>query len=76
MTVNKLDKKSAAEIIDLMLDIGGKIDRSIALVQNGFTEEEFLTYRKMAGEFMGGILIDVMNPIFSNFPELKPNELK
>ena len=76
MIASKMDKKTAEEIVGLMLDIGAKINQSIALVEESFTEEDFLEYRKNAGKFMGIILLDVMNPIFKEFPDLEPNGLR
>ncbi|OSK95964.1 putative cytoplasmic protein [Escherichia coli TA447] len=69
------DKTVAAEISALMLEIGAKLDNSVSLVQQTCDESELDTYRSAIGEIMGRMLIDIMNPIYKQHPELKPKEL-
>lgn len=69
------DKTLAADISALMLDIGSKLDTSVSFVQQTCDESEFNTYRSAVGEIMGRMLIDIMTPIYTQHPELKPKEL-
>ncbi|HGT5175394.1 TPA: hypothetical protein ACM32Q_001907 [Escherichia coli] len=69
------DKTVAAEISALMLEIGAKLDNSVSLVQQTCDESELDTYRSAIGEIMGRMLINIMNPIYKQHPELKPKEL-
>ncbi len=59
-----------------MLDVGAKLDESVALVQATSSEHEFNQYRRAIGEIMGAMLLKVMNPLYSANPELKPKELE
>lgn len=69
------DKIVAAEISVLMLEIGAKLDTSVSLVQQSCDESELNTYRSAVGEIMGRMLINIMNPIYKQHPELKPEQL-
>lgn len=69
------DKTVAVEISALMLEIGAKLDNSVSLVQKSCDEFELNAYRSAVGEIMGRMLIDIMNPIYKQHPELKPEQL-
>ncbi|EHR8834871.1 hypothetical protein WAC87_001747 [Shigella flexneri] len=69
------DKTVAADISALMLEIGAKLDNSVSLVQRSCDESELNIYQAAVGEIMGRMLIDIMNPIYKQHPELKPKEL-
>ena len=69
------DKKRAREISSLMLDIGKRINDSIANVQQGCTEEEFKAYRSACGKILGYMLVDILNPLYESHPDLKPKDL-
>ncbi|MEF5100675.1 hypothetical protein U9184_15660 [Escherichia coli] len=71
------DKTLAADISALMLNIGSQLDASVSYVQQTCDESELNVYRSAVGEIMGRMLmlIDIMNPIYKQHPELKPKEL-
>ncbi len=71
-----MNKQVASEIINLMVEFGSKLNHSITDIQDNCTEEEFNNYRKAVGKLMGNMLLDVMNPIFDEHPELKPDKLE
>jgi hypothetical protein len=71
-----MEKKVAEELISVMLECGRKIDDSIAFVEENSSTKDFHIYRKSASKIMGTMLIEIMNPIVSEFPELKPDELQ
>jgi hypothetical protein len=70
------DKEIAGKINDLMLDYGWRIDETIALVKQYCSKEEFEAYRNAAGKVLGEMLLEVMNPIYKEHPDLKPKGLK
>ena len=70
------NKETAKEISDLMLELGAKLNASVVLVRDTCEASEFNAYREAVGQLMGTMLIDVMNPLYSVHPELKPEELK
>jgi hypothetical protein len=71
-----MDRATAEMVSDLMLDIGAKLNESVTIVQQTSTEAEFEWYRKAIARLMGDMLLDVMNPIYIQYPELKPLELE
>lgn len=70
------NKDVAQKISLLMLEYGSRINESIAHVKEHCSEEEFKVYRKAAGIIMGEMLINVMNPLYREHPDLKPKELR
>lgn len=71
-----MKKEIAAQISSLMLEYGARLDQSIQLVINHGTEEEVEKYRRAVGKIMGEMLLEIMNPIYSEYPDLKPPQLK
>ena len=69
------NKAVAREVNDLMIDIGRKLDASLVVVQDRCSVDEFCRYREFVGRVMGELLLEVMNPIYSSHPDLKPPEL-
>jgi hypothetical protein len=71
-----MKKETAAEILQVMIDCGARLDRSVQLVKETSPEEEFKRYRSIVGDIMADMLIRVMNPIIADYPELKPKQMK
>lgn len=70
-------KKDIAEKISaLMLEYGEKLDNSVKLVMDTSSTEEFEAYRNAVGQIMGTMLVDIMNPLYREYPDLKPPELE
>ena len=67
--------EAAKQVVALLLDASGAIDQSVAEVKQRGTEEELAAYSKVAGGILGKILIEALNPIFKQHPELVPPEL-
>jgi hypothetical protein len=70
------DKAVARTISDLMLDMGRKLNTSLAQVQENCSAPEFERYRKIVGQVMGEMLVEVMSRIYSKHPELDLGELE
>jgi hypothetical protein len=66
----------AEQISQLMIDIGARLDSSVILVQSQCSAEEFAVYRRAVGTIMGEMLLEVMNPLYAQHPDLRPSELK
>ncbi len=71
-----MKKETAAEVLQVMIDCGARLDRSVQLVKDTSSEEEFKRYRSIVGDIMADMLIRVMNPIIADYPELKPKEMR
>lgn len=63
---------TAKRISDLMLDISGQLDESVATVKMTCPPEEFESYRRSVGRILGQVLLDVLNPLYAEHPTLKP----
>ncbi|MFZ6748480.1 hypothetical protein [Undibacterium sp. Ren11W] len=70
-----MNKEIAEKINELMLECSGKFNQSITLVMNNCSDIEFNKYRDAMSEIMTVMLLDVMNPIYEQHPDLKPSEL-
>ena len=69
------DVTIAKAVSDLMLDISGKLNQSIADVMSSCPDDEAFAYRRAVANVMAQILLDVLNPLYSAHPEIKPPEL-
>ena len=59
------DPKLAEQVSDLMLDISGQLDRSVALVNKASSSEEAAVYRRAVGRVLGEVLLEVLNPLYA-----------
>jgi hypothetical protein len=71
-----MQHEPASQVISLMLELGEKLDGSVQKVQSSSSEEDFIRYRAAVGKLMGIMLLDIMNPIFQEHPDLKPHQLR
>jgi hypothetical protein len=71
-----MKKETAAEVLQTMIDCGARLNRSVQLVKDTSSEEEFRRYRSIVGGLMTDMLIGIMSPIIADYPELKPEEMK
>jgi hypothetical protein len=70
-----MKKETAAEVLQIMVDCGARLDRSVQLVRDSSSDDEFRHYRSIIAKIMADMLIDIMNPIIADHPELKPKEM-
>ena len=70
------DKTVAGAVSGMILDMGKRLNASLIQVQENCSTVEFERYRKVVAQLMSEMLIEVMNPIYSRHPELKPDELE
>ena len=66
----------AEQIVSIMHKVTMEMDASIVLVQRECTDEELIEYRRAAGRAMGYLFTDIVRPIFRDYPELMPEEMK
>lgn len=70
-----MNRPTAETVSSLMLRIAAELNASVEIVQSGSSEEEFNRYRRAIGVMMGEMLLEIMNPLYAEHPDLKPNEL-
>jgi hypothetical protein len=66
----------AKQISDLMVEFGGRLNGSVALVKENCGEAELQEYRRAVGAIMAEMLFRVMNPLYERHPGLKPEGLR
>ena len=66
----------AERVSALMLEVGAKLDASVADVEASCPKSEVSDYRRAVGKMMGAMLLDVMNPLYAAHPSLKPKDLR
>jgi hypothetical protein len=66
----------AFEVSNLMLEMGAKLDASVALVEARCTPDELAAYRVAVSRIMGTMLLEIMNPLYARHRDLKPKQLK
>jgi wyosine [tRNA(Phe)-imidazoG37] synthetase (radical SAM superfamily) len=70
-------KQAVAEQINsLMLDINAHLDSSIRLVMDNSEQKEFEKYRQIIGKIMGEIFVEILTPMYVEYPDLKPEGLR
>jgi phytoene/squalene synthetase len=62
----------ARQISDLMNDVFQRLYESTDLVKRTCTAEEFAEYNRAAAGVVGPIVMDVMEPLYEDNPNLKP----
>ena len=70
------DPSIARQVSDLMIEFSGRLDRSILTVQERCSPEEFKAYRLAVAKVLGEMLLEVMNPLYTEHPDLKPDGLE
>ena len=71
-----MNRETAETVVELMLRHGRELDESVRAVQTSANQAELACYRKAVGKIMGEMLLEIMNPIFDEYPDLKPPQLR
>jgi hypothetical protein len=50
-------------------------DAALARIEAMCSPQEFQTYKLMVGRSMGEMLLEIINPIIAQFPDLRPPEM-
>lgn len=66
---------TAKEISALMMSMGEQLNTSVRLVQATEDDAEFRRYRDSVSRLMTTMLLEIMNPLYAEHPDLKPPEL-
>ncbi|HIF24829.1 MAG TPA: hypothetical protein EYG18_03680 [Micavibrio sp.] len=70
------DKEVARHVSEVLLRCGAEINNSIRHVKENCSDEELEMYKQAMGVVMGEILLKGLNPIYSQHPDIKPEELQ
>jgi hypothetical protein len=71
-----MSREAAKKMVDLMIKHGAEQNAVLAEIQSICADDEFQKYKRMIGQSMGCILLDVINPIVEMQPDQKPSQLE
>jgi hypothetical protein len=66
----------AREISALMLETTEKLDQSVRRMRAQLPPAEFGTYGRAVGTILADIIMEVLDPLYAEHPDLKPPELR
>ena len=69
------NKVAAEKLIKMLVRQGAELDSYLSHVRAICGENEFEKYKKIVGIIMGAMLLDGINVLSAEFPDLKPDEL-
>jgi hypothetical protein len=70
-----MNKAVAEQTSLLLLKVTAQLDAQLAKLQSQCSDDEFQQYRRGFGYVLGYMLTEIMNPIYAEHPELKPEQL-
>ena len=71
-----MSKEAAKLILDVLIRHAAEQDAVLAEIKKLCTEDEFNKYKGMIGQSMGSMLLDVINPIVAQYPDIKPPQFE
>jgi hypothetical protein len=71
-----MNNTTAKAISELMVSMGERLNESVRLVQATEDEAEFKRYRESVSKIMTTMLLEIMNPLYAEHPDLKPPALR
>jgi hypothetical protein len=71
-----MDLELATKLNAELLDLGDRLNNALLEIQKSCEEEEFQQYRKAFGTVMGVMYLDILGPIYRDYPNLQPEGLR
>jgi hypothetical protein len=71
-----MTKKTAAEVSDALVAISKRLAELVHAVEVSESKDVFLAFRQPVGKVLGTLVLEIMNPLYAEHPELRPPELK
>jgi hypothetical protein len=68
------DENAAKQVSDSMFEILRQVQDSMAAVQETCSHEEYVAYSEAAGKVVAPIIFEVLEPLYSDHPALKPSD--
>jgi hypothetical protein len=69
------NKAAAEKLMQTLLRQGAELDSCLVEIRGFCTESEFAKFKKIVGRVMGSMLLDGVNVLSEEFPDLKPHGL-
>jgi hypothetical protein len=70
-----MELEVAEKLSVLMMRIAAQLDQSTAYVRDTCTRKEFEAYRRVAGQVIGTIYVDIEENLWAEHPQLRPQSL-
>jgi len=70
-----MDREVAEKLSVLMLRVVAQLDQSVAYVRDNCDRREFEAYRRVAGQVIGTIYVDIEEKMWTQHPHLRPESL-
>lgn len=71
-----MEHSTARKLNEVLLESYYKLHDSIDIARESCTEDEQKAYCRAVGKIMGYLLLDVLEPIYREHSDLRPNQLK
>ncbi len=70
------DREVAKQMLEAALTASGHLDRSLLAIKDVCSPEELHLAKRAVGECMGEMLLELINPILKQYPDLTPSGMK
>jgi hypothetical protein len=70
-----MNKTLAEQTSLLLLQVSAKLDAQLRILETQCAEEEFQVYLRGFGYVLGYMFTEIMTPIYTEHPELRPEQL-
>lgn len=71
-----MELTTAKQVERILRDANGRLNDALLVIKEDCSIEEFEGYRRTIGEIMGAVVVDLLQPIYQQFPEATPSELQ
>jgi hypothetical protein len=72
---HRMELEVAEKLSVLMMRIVAQLDQSTAYVRDNCSRKEFEDFRRVAGQVMGMIYVDIEEKLWAEHPQLRPQSL-
>jgi hypothetical protein len=70
-----MDVATAREVSARALEVARLLDDSVAVVVASASPDDAASYKQAVGKVMAELLLEIVNPLYREHPELKPDGL-
>ncbi len=70
-----MNKATALQVDRLARHAQGYLNDAVLVVRANSSDEELERFRKTVGAIMGAIVVDVLQPLYAEHPDIVPPEL-
>jgi hypothetical protein len=71
-----MSQDAAKIVLETIIKHQAEQNACLIAIREKCTDEEFGEYRRMIGRSMGAMLLEVINPIITKYPDLTPTGLR